>query len=172
VTVPLSGTGRNVSQRNSGSSGLFWRALVAVLLLPGMVAFAVPLLWLAPPASHSFDPLGLLPLTVGVVLLLWTVRDFYVAGRGTLAPWSPPRELVVIGLYRFSRNPMYVAVVLILFGWAVAFHSHPLGTYALAIAIVFHLRVVFGEEPWLARTHGEKWTRYENQVPRWLGFRR
>ena len=118
--------------------GLFWRALAAFLLLPGMVAFAVPLLWLTPQAPHHFDWLGLLPLTIGAVLLLWTVRDFYVVGRGTLAPWSPPRELVVIGLYRFSRNPMYVAVVLVLIGWAVAFHSNVLGIYALAIAIAFH----------------------------------
>jgi protein-S-isoprenylcysteine O-methyltransferase Ste14 len=152
--------------------GLFWRALVAFLLLPGMVAFAVPLLWLAPRAPHHFDRLGLFPLTVGAVLLLWTVRDFYVVGRGTLAPWSPPQELVIIGLYRFSRNPMYVAVVLVLIGWAVAFHSHVLGIYALAIAIGFHLRVVFGEEPWLATAHGEKWTRYRNRVPRWVGFSR
>jgi protein-S-isoprenylcysteine O-methyltransferase Ste14 len=152
-------------------TGLFWRALVAFLVLPGVVAFAVPLLLLAPAAPRDFDALGLLPLTVGVVLLLWTVRDFYVAGRGTLAPWSPPQELVVIGLYRFSRNPMYIAVVLVIIGWAVAFHSSLLGIYALAIAIVFHLRVVFGEEPWLAKTHGEKWQRYKDQVPRWLGFR-
>jgi protein-S-isoprenylcysteine O-methyltransferase Ste14 len=102
-------------------------------------------------------------------LLLWTVRDFYVAGRGTLAPWAPPTELVVVGLYRFSRNPMYIAVVLVLVGWAVGFRSWLLGAYAVAIAIGFHLRVVFGEEPWLARTHGEKWSRYQERVPRWLG---
>lgn len=107
-----------------------------------------------------------------MVLLLWCVRDFYVTGRGTLAPWAPPRQLVVAGPYRYSRNPMYVAVVLILVGWSVAFGSIALGVYALAIALAFHVRVVFGEEPWLARTHGEKWTRYCRQVPRWLGARR
>jgi protein-S-isoprenylcysteine O-methyltransferase Ste14 len=138
-----------------------------------MVAFAVPLLWLAPRAlDRSFDALGLVPLTLGVFLLLWTVRDFYVAGRGTLAPWAPPVELVVVGLYRFSRNPMYIAVVLVLLGWTVGFHSFLLLAYALAIAVGFHLRVVFGEEPWLARTHGEKWSRYKEEVPRWLGFPR
>jgi protein-S-isoprenylcysteine O-methyltransferase Ste14 len=147
---------------------LFWRALVAFLVLPGVVAFAVPLWWLAPRGS-SFDLLALLPLSVGVVLLLWTVRDFYVAGRGTLAPWAPPENLVVVGLYRVSRNPMYVAVILVLAGWAIGFRSPALGVYALAIAVGFHLRVVFGEEPWLARTHGEKWSRTE-RAPRWLGF--
>jgi protein-S-isoprenylcysteine O-methyltransferase Ste14 len=101
-------------------------------------------------------------------LLLATVREFYVAGRGTLAPWSPPRELVTTGLYRVSRNPMYVAVVLVLLGWAALFRSLPLLVYALAIAVGFHLRVVFGEEPWLAQTHGESWSRYRAQVPRWF----
>ena len=150
---------------------LFWRALVAFLALPGVVAFLVPL-WLLAPRGRAFDSLGLLPLSVGVVLLLWTVRDFYVAGRGTLAPWSPPQELVVVGLYRVSRNPMYIAVLLVLAGWAIGFHSRELAIYAVAVAIAFHLRVVFGEEPWLARAHLEKWSRYKEQVPRWLGFRR
>jgi hypothetical protein len=115
--------------------------------------------------------LGLLPLILGVVLLLWTVRDFYVAGRGTLAPWSPPEELVVVGLYRISRNPMYIAVIFVLVGWAIGFQSPLLGIYAVVIAVGFHLRVMFGEEPWLARVHGEKWRLYKEQVPRWLSFR-
>ena len=53
-----------------------------------------------------------MPLLVGSIGLLWCVRDFYVRGRGTLAPWAPPEHLVVIGLYRFTRNPMYIAIVL------------------------------------------------------------
>jgi protein-S-isoprenylcysteine O-methyltransferase Ste14 len=152
----------------SKTYGLFWRALIAFLALPGVVAFAVPLWWLAP-RGRSFHVLGLLPLIIGVVLLLWTVRDFYVAGRGTLAPWSPPEELVVVGLYRISRNPMYIAVIVVLVGWSVGFQSRLLAMYALAIAVGFHLRVMFGEEPWLARVHGEKWRVYKEQVPRWLG---
>lgn len=75
-----------------------------------------------------------------------------------------------MGLYRISRNPMYVAVILVLVGWAIGFESLLLAIYALVIAVGFHLRVVFGEEPWLARVHGEKWILYKAQVPRWLGF--
>jgi protein-S-isoprenylcysteine O-methyltransferase Ste14 len=150
---------------------LFWQAVIAFLALPGMVAFVVPLLVLAPVSPSSFaEPWGLIPLAIGVVLLLWCVREFYVAGRGTLAPWTPPKELVVTGLYRVSRNPMYIAVVLVLWGWAVAYRSRSLAIYALAIMLAFHLRVVCGEEPWLARTHGVKWDRYRAQVPRWLPF--
>ena len=160
-----------MSVTHKSTTGLFWSALVAFLALPGVVAFVVPFFSLAP-AHLAFDRVGLLPLSVGVALLLWTVRDFYVAGRGTLAPWAPPEELVVVGLYRVSRNPMYIAVVLVLAGWAIGFHSRALAIYAVAVAIAFHLRVVFGEEPWLAKTHREKWHRYKEQVPRWLGLRR
>ena len=151
---------------------LFWQAVLAFLALPGMVAFAIPLLLVAPGALRgTFDAWGALPLGLGLVLLLWCVREFYVAGRGTLAPWTPPRELVVTGLYRFSRNPMYVAVTLVLCGWALGYHSRPLLVYAVAVVVMFHLRVVLNEEPFLARTHGEKWTRYKAAVPRWFGPR-
>jgi protein-S-isoprenylcysteine O-methyltransferase Ste14 len=150
---------------------LFWQAVLAFLVLPGTVACVIPLLLIAPAALGSFvDASGLIPLALGIVLLLWCVRDFYVAGRGTLAPWAPPQELVMTGFYRFSRNPMYIAVVLVLWGWALGFRSRSLAIYALGVMLAFHLRVVFGEEPWLARTHGEKWTRYKDQVPRWFRF--
>jgi len=149
------------------------RALLAFVALPGVVAFAAPLLlaWLDPKA-RGFEPLALIPLVGGVFLLLWCVRDFYVSGKGTLAPWAPPRNLVVVGLYRWSRNPMYVAVLLVLLGFAIAFRSRQLLGYALVVGVAFHLRVVFGEEPWLARTHGEAWQRYRERVPRWLIGRR
>jgi protein-S-isoprenylcysteine O-methyltransferase Ste14 len=149
-------------------SSLFWKAAFAFVALPGMFAFVIPLTVFTDWRAASVDPLGLVPLLAGIALLLWTVREFYVAGRGTLAPWSPPRHLVVTGLYRYSRNPMYVAVVLVLLGWAAVFHSWPLAVYALAIGVGFHLRVVLGEEPWLAATHGEAWLGYKARVPRWL----
>ena len=108
-------------------NGLFLKALLAFLALPGMVAFVVPLLLVTPAGRrHRIEPLGLAPLVLGVVVLGLTVREFYVTGRGTLAPWSPPRTLVTSGLYRYSRNPMYVGVLLILCGWAVGLRSRPL----------------------------------------------
>jgi protein-S-isoprenylcysteine O-methyltransferase Ste14 len=64
---------------------------------------------------------------------------------------------------------MYISVALILWGWAAAFHSATLAMYALAVLAAFHLRVVLGEEPWLARTHGDEWDRYKSAVPRWIG---
>ena len=108
----------------------------------------------------SFNAIALILLIPGVALLLWCVRDFLVIGKGTLAPWDPPRGLVFSGAYRFSRNPMYVGVSLILLGWAMAFRSSGLLLYALIVMLAFHLRVVFGEEPWLARTHQRTWNEY------------
>lgn len=146
---------------------LFFRAVLAFLLLPGVIAWLVP--WcLLRPADRSLHLIGVGPLAVGFVLLFWCVRDFYVAGKGTLAPWDPPTKLVAVGLYRFSRNPMYVAVLVILVGWALAYRSWALAAYAAGVAIAFHLRVVLWEEPTLARLHEEEWTRYEARVPRWL----
>ena len=152
-------------------NGLLGRALLAFLLLPGTVAFLIPWLLLRQGQRGQFiDVLGLIPFVLGIVLLLWCVRDFYVAGKGTLAPWSPPRYLVVTGLYRFSRNPMYIAVLLVLWGWALGCRSRAIAVYALLVMLAFHLRVILGEEPWLARTHGQEWVRYKARVPRWLGF--
>lgn len=144
---------------------LFLRALFAFVALPGVVALGVP--WMMGGGS-AFRPVGLIAVLPGAVLLLWCVRDFYVAGRGTLAPWSPPVNLVRVGLYRYSRNPMYVSVLVMLLGWAIGFATRGHWLYAATIAIAFHLRVIYFEEPWLARTHGEQWHEYAARVPRWL----
>lgn len=145
------------------------RALLAFLALPGVVAFVVPLL-IGPRTPHDgFHPLGVAVLGVGLLILGWCVRDFYVLGRGTLAPWDPPRRLVVRGLYRYSRNPMYLGVLCIVAGWALGFRSIGLAVYAFGLLAAFHLRVVLSEEPFLERTHGTAWEAYAASVPRWFG---
>jgi protein-S-isoprenylcysteine O-methyltransferase Ste14 len=152
-------------------NGLFLRAVVAFLAFPGMVAFVIPVLLITPASGRRWvEPWGLVPLALGLAVLGSTVREFYVAGRGTLAPWSPPRALVTSGLYRYSRNPMYVGVLLILCGWAIGLWSWPLAAYAAGIAIAVHVRVLLHEEPFLARTHGAEWDAYRARVGRWLGW--
>jgi protein-S-isoprenylcysteine O-methyltransferase Ste14 len=148
---------------------MFLRALIAFLALPGVMAFVIPaaLLWSAGQTRIVY-PLGLMLMAVGLAGLLWCVRDFYVQGQGTLAPWSPPQKLVAVGLYRFSRNPMYVSVTLIILGWAISFASPGVCVYTLCLAVAFQLRIVLGEEPWLARKYGIEWQNYASQVPRWF----
>jgi protein-S-isoprenylcysteine O-methyltransferase Ste14/pimeloyl-ACP methyl ester carboxylesterase len=144
----------------------FIRALTAFLALPGVIAYAIPAALAWPIAIVR--PAGVVLMAVGSLLLLWCVRDFYVTGKGTLAPWDPPRTLVTRGLYRFSRNPMYVAVSIVLVGWAVAAASPRLWLYAVAVMVAFHLRVVFFEERRLAESQRSAWPRYRASVPRWI----
>lgn len=149
---------------------MFLRALFAFLALPGIVAIAIPTAITARALQRGDPPhfVALLPLLAGFVFLLWCVRDFYVAGKGTLAPWEPPRQLVTVGLYRLSRNPMYVAVALMLIGWTLLTLSSALAIYTCFVIAAFHLRVRLHEEPFLARTHGATWEEYRSRVPRWL----
>jgi protein-S-isoprenylcysteine O-methyltransferase Ste14 len=148
---------------------MFLRAALAFLVLPGLVAFAGPAFIARDDiAARLPRSLGVAVFALGTGLLLWCVRDFYRAGRGTLAPWDPPQHLVSVGLYRVTRNPMYVAVTLILLGWTLAYQSRELAVYLLIVAVAFHLRVVLYEEPWLARTYGDAWNEYARRVPRWL----
>src|SRR5688500_10062880 len=122
---------------------MFARAVVAFLALPGVVALLIPALigMRELKAGGGVNAGGIAPLLAGFVLLLWCVYDFYVAGKGTLAPWSPPKHLVTTGLYRYTRNPMYIAVTLMLAGWSACFWSVTLATYASFVLLGFHLRV-------------------------------
>ena len=107
-------------------------------------------------------------LLVRAIAALWCVREFYVSGRGTLAPWDPPKHLVTGGPYRFSRNPMYIGVVTILAGWCALWGSRTLVIYSVLSAPGFHLRVLLFEEPWAARRFGSEWDTYRARVPPWF----
>lgn len=149
---------------------LFWRALLAFLALPFVVAGVIPWAFLRPGAPRVL-PNGVPFMVLGLGLLLWCVKEFYAAGKGTLAPWDPPRRLVTSGPYRYTRNPMYVAVLLILSGWALTLDFMDVRAplhYAVLVAVLFHLRVIFFEERWAARSFGDEWQRYRTTVPRWL----
>ena len=147
---------------------MFARAVLAFLAMPAIVGILVP------SGSPRADPwrgpghrAGAVLASCGLAGLLWCVRDFYAIGKGTLAPWSPPRRLVVVGLYRFARNPMYLSVLVLVAGIAAWRGSPAVALYATALALAFHLRVVLNEERWLARTFPE-WDAYARAVPRWL----
>lgn len=148
---------------------LLLRALVAFVALPVTVAGLIPA-WLAQRASvyRPALPVAISVMAAGGILLLRCVWDFLIAGRGTLAPWDPPQHLVVVGLYRHVRNPMYLAVLTILSGWALLYCSRTLLGYLFLFVVIFHLRVVVFEERWLRRQFGAEWEAYSAAVPRWL----
>jgi protein-S-isoprenylcysteine O-methyltransferase Ste14 len=96
------------------------------------------------------------------------VWDFAVFGRGTPAPLNAPKKLVVRGLYRYTRNPIYVGVLTVLLGWAVMFRGMGLLIYAVCVAICFHLFVVLYEERHLQKEFGGEYADYRSRVSRWL----
>jgi protein-S-isoprenylcysteine O-methyltransferase Ste14 len=147
---------------------LFLRALIAFLLLPAVVGGMLPwLVLLNDPWRTRGTPFGWLVLSFGLAIVLWCVRDFYVIGKGTLAPWDPPKKLVILGLYRYVRNPMYIGVLAFVLGWSIIAGSPLMAGYVIAIATAFHLRVLLYEEPTLERLFGSEWTRYRQSVNRW-----
>lgn len=144
------------------------------LLVPGTVTVLVPY-WLLSSRSASarlpigpFRYLGILPILCGAVIYLWCVWDFTFAGKGTPAPLDPPKELVVQGLYRYVRNPMYVGILSLVLGEAVLFRALILFEYAIIGFCFFYLFVLLYEEPTLRQKFGPSYRRYCGTVPRWI----
>lgn len=145
-----------------------------LVVVPGTVVGVVPY-WLsrwrfeAPflgmPVTRAA---GALLLAAGLALLLDSVARFALQGLGTPAPVLPTQRLVVSGLYRHVRNPMYAGVVSAILGQALLFGSRPVAAYGAAVWAAFHAFVLFYEEPVLARRFGADYAAFRAAVPRWL----
>jgi len=108
-------------------------------------------------------------IAAGIAIYVSTAFwGFAVIGGGTPAPIAPPKTLVVQGLHRFVRNPMYTGVLLIIAGQAWLFWSEALCVYGALLWLAFHLFVLTYEEPTLRREFGESYERYRAAVPRWI----
>ena len=115
----------------------------------------------------AFRFIGIVPILVGILTYLWCAWSFTFSGRGTPLHILPPEKLVVGGLYRYVRNPMYVGACLILFGEALLFTSAGLLICASAMFALFNM-FVYGEEARLRHTYGESYEQYCKSVPRWI----
>jgi protein-S-isoprenylcysteine O-methyltransferase Ste14 len=113
-------------------------------------------------------PVGIVLAVAGGAAAVSCVVAFATRGRGTPAPFDPPQELVVVGPYRFVRNPMYVGAIAVIFGAGLALSSPAIVLLAALAAPASHLFVVFYEEPALKARFGESYLRYTSRVPRWL----
>jgi protein-S-isoprenylcysteine O-methyltransferase Ste14 len=153
---------------------LLLRSVFFTFLLPGTVTVLIPY-WITRRSGtrvfSSYDALrffGVPLVVVGAAGLGWCIWEFFSEGRGTLAPVDPPKHLVVKGLYRYVRNPMYVSVVTILVGEAILFMSKNVLIEAGVFLALAYLFVVFYEERVLRKQFGESYERYLQQVSRWI----
>lgn len=149
---------------------LLFKNLLFTVLVPGTVAVYGPLLLAEgrSPASAWSVALAVPVLALGAAIYVWCVWDFAAFGRGTPAPIDAPERLVVRGLYRYTRNPMYLGVLTVILGWALLLQARVLLIYALLVGTVFHLVIVLYEEPHLRRRFGEEYAAYCQRVGRWL----
>lgn len=154
------------------------RHLLAVAVLPFTVAGLIPY-WIAerraiaPALARSagsvlIQSAGVALLGLGLVLFAASLRRFASEGKGTLAPWDPPRLFVVQGPYRFVRNPMISGVIITLFGEALILLSPAHGVWAAGFLALNLLYIPLIEEPQLARRFGDAYREYRRHVPRFI----
>jgi protein-S-isoprenylcysteine O-methyltransferase Ste14 len=104
-------------------------------------------------------------------MYIWCAGEFISRGHGTPAPYDAPKLLVKRGLYRYTRNPMYLGITTALLGEALLFRSLAILIYAGAVFIGFHLRAVLYEEPVLRKNFDGQFEEYCRRVPRWFLLR-
>jgi len=154
------------------------RTLVYATLFIGFLLIYLPPRVLArsgiqrPAVTGGSQVAGLIAATLGVLIALWCVTTIVRIGKGTPAPFDPPRRLVMRGPYRLVRNPMYAGAALALAGAALFYHSAALLAYCGVFLLVCYLLVVFYEEPTLRRSFGSEYEAYCHHVRRWWPHRR
>jgi protein-S-isoprenylcysteine O-methyltransferase Ste14 len=149
---------------------LLIRNVLFTIIVPGTGAVVVP--WLILGGKSATDGLpawiGAVLIGAGLVLYLWCLWLFAKVGRGTPGPWDAPRHLVVVGPYRWVRNPIYLAAFAVIAGQAALFASLPVLVWGVVAAVFEHVFVVAYEEPTLEATFGAEYTAYRTSVRRWL----
>jgi protein-S-isoprenylcysteine O-methyltransferase Ste14 len=151
---------------------LFLKNLFFTVVVPGTVAVLVPN-WLFPPCNPLENGIvatgaGGLLVAFGTVLFAASIWRFGTVGQGTPAPIDAPRHLVVVGPYRYVRNPMYIGVLSAIFGQALMQISIGFAVYGLVAGTMFSVFVVAYEEIVLARRFGDQYQNYCERVPRWI----
>jgi protein-S-isoprenylcysteine O-methyltransferase Ste14 len=154
------------------------RAVTYAALFIGFVLVYLPgrfLSWsgiVAPATTGVPQVAGMIVVAIGTVIALSCVFTFVFIGKGTPAPFDPPRKLVIRGPYRFVRNPMYIGAGMTLAGAALYYQSLSILLYTGLFFLITHLFVVLYEEPTLRRTFGAEYEAYFYRVRRWLPRRR
>ena len=151
---------------------LFLENLLFTVLVPGTVAGWVPWRIVSRGARAAPDgwtlAVGAILGALGLAIYFWCLWDFATVGRGTPAPIDPPAHLVMRGLYRYVRNPMYVGVLCVIASWSLLFGSRRVAEYGALVWLFFTLFVILVEEPMLRRRFGASYDEYCRSVGRWL----
>ncbi|MGE5135693.1 MAG: methyltransferase family protein [Gemmatimonadota bacterium] len=145
------------------------RNAMFTLVVPGLGGVWAP--WWILTRSGSTTPVawgGVAVIAAGAALYGWCVWNFAAVGHGTPGPWDAPSRVVAAGPYRWVRNPIYLAALLIVLGEAWLFLAPWLLVYAAGAAVFFHLFVIGYEERTLRRRFGAAYLEYQRAVPRWL----
>jgi protein-S-isoprenylcysteine O-methyltransferase Ste14 len=162
-----SGTAAQRTVAVLGSAAFF---VVAPCTLAGLIPWSITGWQLQPPllGLEVTRGIGALMILAGVPGLIDAFARFALQGLGTPAPIAPTEHLVVTGLYRHVRNPIYIAVVAIILGQAVLMGDSRLIVYGAVLWLSFHAFVVAYEEPTLEQTFGEEYEEFRAAVPRWI----
>lgn len=119
------------------------------------------------PMSPRLAPIGGFIAIIGALFVLASLAAFLTVGRGTPAPFDPPREFVATGPYRYVRNPMYIGAALLILGGGLMTASPSIVLLSVAFILLTHTLVVFYEEPSLRRRFGKTYETYCSNVSRW-----
>jgi protein-S-isoprenylcysteine O-methyltransferase Ste14 len=150
------------------------RAVTYAALFIGLVLVYLPARFLSwsgivrPATTRAPQVAGMIMITIGTATALWCVFTFVFIGKGTPAPFDPPRKLVLRGPYRFVRNPMYIGAGMALAGAALFHQSLSIFIYTWLFFLATHVFVVLYEEPTLRRTFGDEYEAYFRCVRRWI----
>jgi protein-S-isoprenylcysteine O-methyltransferase Ste14 len=155
------------SRLRAASGGLGFVVVGGPTLVAGLVPWLITR-WHADDQPLALKLLGGAFIAFGLVLVLEATARFALQGRGTPAPWAPPERFVAQGSYRFTRNPMYVGVLVLIVGQALLLGRELLFVWAGAASLIFQLFLLLEEEPGLRRRFGAAYEDYCARVPRWL----
>lgn len=138
----------------------------AIIVIPALILYFSDYAYKTP--NTIFLIISLLLLSIGIFLLVWTIVLFYNVGKGTLAPWNPPKKIVVKGPYRYVRNPMIIGVLLILIAEYFLLNSVEILYWALLFFVINTIHFYLFEEKQLEKKFKQDYKRYKQNVPMWI----
>jgi protein-S-isoprenylcysteine O-methyltransferase Ste14 len=145
------------------------RQLVS-FILPIFVLIIMPLIIIHGkiPGFNIWTVIGIIIICAGLSFMIMTISAVIRTGKGTLAPWSPTKKLVIEGLYKYLRNPMILGVLIVLMGETIALLSWKILIWTVVFFVINQIYLIVSEEPGLEKRFGNEYIDYKKKVPRWI----